>query len=81
VKVNFIGDNTSAQLLAASSDTTSMPSSLDAFSKVATATGTEVSLKPGKAVKTQYLLVWLTNLPHTSDGKYRGRISEIGVTS
>jgi hypothetical protein len=40
-----------------------------------------VTLKPDKAVKARYVLVWLTNLPLTSDGTYRGKVSEITVTS
>lgn len=81
VKVDFIGDTTSVELRAASSDTSSMPDSLSAFSKVASGTGSEVTLKPDKAVKARYVLVWLTSLPLTSDGTYRGKVSEITVTS
>ncbi|MFE2426316.1 protein kinase family protein [Streptomyces sp. NPDC059373] len=80
VKVNFIGDTTSVELRAASSSS-SMPTSLSDYSKVASGTGTTVTLKPDKTLKARYVLVWLTNLPQTNDGHYRGRISEINVTS
>jgi serine/threonine protein kinase len=80
VKVDFIGDTTSVELRAASGSST-MPTSLSDYSKVASGTGTTVTLKPDKTLKARYVLVWLTNLPQTSDGTYRGRISEINVTS
>jgi len=81
VKVDFIGDTTSVELRAASSDSSSMPDSLSDFSKVASGTGSDVTLKPDKAVKARYVLVWLTSLPLTGDGTYRGKVSEITVTS
>ena len=43
--------------------------------------GEHLNLKPKKPVKTQYVLVWLTKLPLSDDGNYRGRITEIKVLS
>ncbi|MEU6341263.1 protein kinase family protein [Streptomyces sp. NPDC046977] len=80
VKVDFIGDDTTAELMAADAGADSMPTALDDFTKVADASGGKVTFQPGKAVKTRYLLVWLTRLPHTDEGNYRGRISEIKVS-
>lgn len=79
VKVDFIGE-TSVDLMAAPAGTTTMPTSLDGFSKVASGTGSQVTLKPGSKVTSRYLLVWLTNLPSDTGGHYRGKISEINVT-
>ncbi len=42
-----------------------------------------MTLQPGKQLKTQYLLVWLTQLPPAPDepGHWRGRVADIKVTS
>lgn len=80
VEVDFMGDTT-AELRAAPGDTPSMPASLDGFRKVDSGTGSHLKLKAGKPVKTQYVLVWLTKLPLSDDGNYRGRITEIQVKS
>ncbi|MET8078193.1 protein kinase family protein [Streptomyces sp. NPDC005303] len=80
VTVTFKGD-TSVELRAASSDASSRPTTFDAFTKVAAGSGTGVPLKPDKAVKSRYLLVWLTKLPLTEEGTYRGRVADIKVTS
>ncbi|MFI1563648.1 serine/threonine protein kinase [Streptomyces sp. NPDC020490] len=79
VTVTFVG-NTSVELRAASSDAISEPTSFDAFTKVADGSGTTVTLKPGQSLKSRYLLVWLTELPLTSEGTYRGRVADIKVT-
>ncbi|MET9763401.1 protein kinase family protein [Streptomyces sp. NPDC006372] len=81
VTVKFVGD-TSVELRSAGSDAGSEPTSFDAYEKVADGSGTTVNLKPGKALKTRYLLVWLTDLPvQADDGKWRGRVADIKVTS
>ncbi|MEW2396519.1 protein kinase family protein [Streptomyces sp. NPDC046862] len=80
VTVTFVG-NTSVELRAASGTASSQPTSFDAYPKVAAGSGTTVKLKPDKSVKTRYLLVWLTKLPLTDDGTYRGRVADIKVTS
>ncbi|CAL9480096.1 hypothetical protein SUDANB6_03020 [Streptomyces sp. enrichment culture] len=78
VTVSFVG-NTSVELRAASGETE--PSTFDGYTKVADGSGTTVELKPEKKVDSRYLLVWLTELPPTSDGKFRGRVVDIKVTS
>jgi hypothetical protein len=80
VKVDFMGA-TAANFLAAPKDTAVMPSSLDGFSKVSGGTGEHLTLKAKKPIRTQYVLVWLTQLPLSDDGNYRGRITEIQVMS
>ncbi|MER6344822.1 serine/threonine protein kinase [Streptomyces sp. NPDC001595] len=78
VSVSFVG-STSVELRAAEGET--RPQSLDGYTKVADGSGTTVDLKPGKAIKSRYLLVWLTELPLQSDtGQYRGRVVDIKVT-
>ncbi|MBD0708580.1 MULTISPECIES: serine/threonine protein kinase [unclassified Streptomyces] len=79
VTVSFIGD-TSVELRT-TADETSRPISFDAYSKVAEGTGTTVTLKPGQPLKSRYLLVWLTDLPQSDDGRFRGRVVDIKVTS
>jgi serine/threonine protein kinase len=78
--VTFLGD-TSVELRAASADAGSEPTSFDAYSKVASGSGTNVVLMPDKSLKTRYLLVWLTKLPSDSAGQWRGRVADVKVTS
>ncbi|NLU76109.1 hypothetical protein HCC61_26260 [Streptomyces sp. HNM0575] len=80
VKVDFLGATT-AHFLAAPRNTTTMPTTLRGFSKVSGGTGEHLTLKAKKPITTQYVLVWLTELPLSDDGNYRGRISEIQVKS
>ncbi|MEU3234256.1 protein kinase family protein [Streptomyces violaceoruber] len=78
VALTFGGD-TSVELRSAGA-TDSEPQSFEGYQKIAGGNGTTVDLKPDKAVKTRYLLVWLTTLPVT-DGQFRGRVADIKVTS
>ncbi|MFJ4558018.1 protein kinase family protein [Streptomyces massasporeus] len=81
VTVRFVGD-TSVELRSASPDAGSEPTSIDAYTTVAEGSGTTVQLKPGKSLESRYLLVWLTKLPmQQDDGKWRGRVADIKVTS
>ncbi|MFG3022918.1 protein kinase family protein [Streptomyces sp. NPDC048254] len=80
VTVTFMGD-TSVELRAASSAAGTEPTSFDAYTKVAAGSGTSVTLKPNESLKSRYLLVWLTKLPLTDEGTYRGRVADIKVTS
>ncbi|MFJ8147524.1 protein kinase family protein [Streptomyces sp. NPDC096048] len=80
VTVSFVG-STSVELRSAPKDATTGPTSFDEYSKVAEGSGTTVELKPGKALQSRYLLVWLTDLPMQSDGQWRGRLADIKVTS
>jgi serine/threonine protein kinase len=80
VTVDCVGDETTVQLMAAAARTSTMPTALDGFRKVAAGSGTHVALTPGSHVTTRYLLVWLTELPPSPDGHFRGKIAEISVT-
>jgi hypothetical protein len=77
-KMDFIG-TTSVELRVASADATAMPTSLDSFTKVAKGSGVNVTLTPDKPVEARYVLVWLTKLPATNEGNYRGGVAEIRV--
>jgi serine/threonine protein kinase len=81
VTVTFVGE-TSVELRAASGDAGTEPTSLDGYAKVAEGSGTSVTLKPGKSLESRYLLVWLTDLPkQIDDGKFRGRVVDVKVSS
>ncbi|MEU5214812.1 protein kinase family protein [Streptomyces sp. NPDC020807] len=78
VDVSFLG-HTSVELRTAAAGASSAPSSLDGFTAQTSGSGTEVALKPPKPVTTRYVLVWLTDLPASETGNYRGKVSEIKV--
>ncbi|MFG3496076.1 protein kinase family protein [Streptomyces sp. NPDC047928] len=79
VEITFKGD-TSVELRAAAEGADTAPTGDGDFQKVASASGTTVTLKPGEPVKTRYLLVWLTKLPDAHDGYFRGKITNIEIT-
>ena len=79
VTVNAIGD-TPMELRAAPADATEPPSSPDDFTVLTSGSGETVTLSTDEPVETRFLLVWLTDLPQTDDGKYRGRITDITVS-
>lgn len=81
VDVSFLGGETSVELRTAPEDASSEPTTLDGFTKVSDGSGSNVSLKPGKPVQARYVLVWLTELPQTDEGNFRGKVSEIKITS
>ncbi|MFF6790546.1 protein kinase family protein [Streptomyces filamentosus] len=78
VDVSFLG-RTSVELRTAASGASSAPISLDGFTTQAKDTGSQVALKPTKPVTTRYVLVWLTDLPTSETGHYRGKVAEIKV--
>ncbi|MFE6228196.1 protein kinase family protein [Streptomyces sp. NPDC057854] len=78
VDVSFVG-RTSVELRTAPAGTSSAPTSLDSFTTQASDTGSTLTLKPGKPVTTRYVLVWLTDLPASETGNYRGKLAEIKV--
>ncbi|MFI8850628.1 hypothetical protein ACIGW3_10655 [Streptomyces sp. NPDC053499] len=80
LKVDFMG-KTSASFLAAPKSVTEKPTSLGSFSKVTNGSGEHLTLKAKKPIKTRYVLLWLTKLPLTSEGNYRGRVTEVQVLS
>ena len=80
VQIDFLGATT-AELHVAPRSATGMPTSLGGFEKVTGSTGDSLKLKAKKPVQTQYVLVWLTKLPLSDDGNYRGRVTEVQVVS
>ncbi|MFJ4842944.1 serine/threonine protein kinase [Streptomyces sp. NPDC088746] len=78
VQVSFLGGSTSVELRTTKSSP--FPQLPDGFTKVAEGSGTKVSLKPDKPVQARYVLVWLTKLP-MDDGNYRGKVSDVKITS
>ncbi|WP_329118448.1 serine/threonine protein kinase [Streptomyces sp. NBC_01353] len=79
VDVTFLGDTT-AELRTAPENASTRPTGPDDYTKITSGSGENVTLAPGKPVKTRYVLVWLTKLP-SSDGNFRSKISEIKITS
>ncbi|MBL1107942.1 protein kinase family protein [Streptomyces sp. 5-8] len=80
VTVTFVGE-TSVELRAAGADAVSEPTAFEAFGKAASGSGTTVELKPGKSLKSRYLLIWLTKLPYDGGDQWRGRVADVKVTS
>ncbi|WP_240136971.1 protein kinase family protein [Streptomyces sp. MUM 178J] len=80
VDLTFLGGDTSVELRTAPADASAAPTGYKDFTKVAEGSGTSLSLKPDEAVQTRYVLVWLTELP-SSGGGFRGKLSEIKITS
>ncbi|NYI05419.1 protein kinase family protein [Allostreptomyces psammosilenae] len=82
VTVDFSAGDTRAELRAAPTGTTRMPTgSPDDYEVVASGSGAgEVIFSPDSPVETRYLLVWITELPPETGSTWRARISEIEVT-
>ncbi|MER5767017.1 protein kinase family protein [Streptomyces sp. NPDC001985] len=80
VEVSFLG-STAVELRAAPKDAAVAPMSYEGFTKVAEASGTNVALKPGKPLQSRYVLVWLTDLPPSTPGRFEGKVAEIKITS
>ncbi|WP_309061959.1 serine/threonine protein kinase [Streptomyces sp.] len=81
----YSGSHTTVELYAADS---LQPSSLDAMQKIGTVTtsGNTATVKVTKPVKTQYVLVWLTALPHApgdtySDPGYKQAVTDVTFKS
>ncbi|GGZ16517.1 serine/threonine protein kinase [Streptomyces inusitatus] len=81
VDVSFLGGDTTVQLRAAPESAVSQPTLSTGFDTVAEGTGTNVALKPGKPVRSRYVLVWLTDLPPSGPGQFRGKVAEIKIVS
>ncbi|MEU9855133.1 protein kinase family protein [Streptomyces sp. NPDC047974] len=78
VDVSFLGQ-TSVELRTAAPGASSAPTSLDGFATQAKDSGSQVTLKPSKPVTTRYVLVWLTDLPASETGHFRGKVTEVKV--
>ncbi|MEG3631974.1 protein kinase family protein [Streptomyces poriticola] len=69
IGLHYSGSHTTVELYAADS---LQPSSLDAMQQIGTVTtsGNTATVKVTKPVKSQYVLVWLTALPHAAGDSY-----------
>jgi hypothetical protein len=81
VRLTMIGSGTDLELRAAP-DATAAPTSPEQMRVVAeeAGAGTDVTLAPGRPVTTQFLLIWLTELPAVDCG-FRGQVAEVVVRS
>ncbi|MEV5849566.1 protein kinase family protein [Streptomyces sp. NPDC048179] len=86
IGLRYAGDHTTVELYAADSLT---PSSLDSMTKIGSVTtsGNTASVKVGKKVKSQYVLVWITAVPKSgedpaaySGAGYKQAITEVKFT-
>ncbi len=77
VRVGLTAKGAALQLRTSSSD----PASLDQTREVAevTSAGTLATLRPPTAVRTRWLLVWVTGLPRDPDEGYRVGITDLAV--
>ncbi|MFG2573561.1 protein kinase family protein [Streptomyces sp. NPDC048481] len=75
------GNHTTVHLYAADSLNPS-PSALKSMQKIGTltTTGTSATVKASKAVKTRYVLVWLTALPYAAGDQYSDDGYKQGIT-
>jgi hypothetical protein len=83
VLVALKGEGTSLQILIPKSDPTQSPPTVSGWKPIATEEnqpeGTS-TLTPSQPAQTQYVLVWLTELPkEKTGGKFRGEISEVTI--
>ncbi|MFD1657648.1 protein kinase family protein [Streptomyces caeni] len=85
IGLRYPGDHTTITLYATDSMGSSTP--LDSMRKLGTltTTGTSPTVKATKPVKTRYVLVWLTALPHAegdqySDAGYKQAITDVKFT-
>jgi hypothetical protein len=81
VRLTLMGSPTALQILAAP-DAQAAPSSTDGLDTVArdADAGNRAQLTLKKPVTTQWLVVWLTELP-SAPGGFQGRVAEISVSS
>ncbi|MEI8406860.1 MULTISPECIES: protein kinase family protein [unclassified Kribbella] len=83
VTVTLKGDGTSLQILIPKGDTTKSPGTVSGWTAVATEENQPegaATLTPSQPARTQYVLVWLTELPKEKDSsKYRGEIAEVAI--
>ncbi|MFG2453722.1 protein kinase family protein [Streptomyces sp. NPDC048512] len=86
IGLRYAGDHTTVHLYAADSLTPS--TSVDGMKEIGTATtaGTTMKVKASKSVKTQYVLLWITDVPNApSDGYssagYKQAVTDVKFTS
>ncbi|MET9381929.1 protein kinase family protein [Streptomyces sp. NPDC002928] len=72
IGLNYGGDHTTVALYAADSLSSSAPLSSMTQIAEATTSGKELKISAKKAVKTRYVLVWLTAAPYSGEDEYSG---------
>ncbi|MEV6737339.1 protein kinase family protein [Streptomyces sp. NPDC051104] len=72
IGLRYPGDHTTITLYATDSLSSSTPVSSMTKMGTMTTTGTSATVKVTKAVKTRYVLLWLTALPHADGDSYSG---------
>ena len=77
VQLNLVGAGTDVTV-GASDDPTVAPEKFEVLAQ-ATAAGSELRLRLPKPIRTQYVLVWFTQLPASDSGGYQGGVSEIKI--
>ena len=82
VNVTVQGDGTSLELRAAPESATSAPTdSADSYQLLDSVSGAgqQVRLSLEEAVRTRFLLLWLTELPSEGGDSFRGRVADVKV--
>jgi hypothetical protein len=81
VRLQLVGLGTSLQIRAAGADTSSPPMTTDGYRVVAAKSNLDgaETIQLETAVRTRYLLVWLTELPADGNGRFLGGIAEVEV--
>ncbi|MER5749428.1 protein kinase family protein [Streptomyces sp. NPDC002088] len=72
IGLNYGGDHTTVALYAADSLSSSAPLSSMTQIAEATTSGKELKISAKKAVKTRYVLIWLTAAPYSGEDEYSG---------
>jgi hypothetical protein len=82
VRVTLLGRPTSLDVLAAPPAAGTAPTTTDGLVTLGSVdgAGATADVKPDKAVRTRWVVVWLTSLPPASGG-FQGRVAEISVRS
>ncbi|GAA1745807.1 protein kinase family protein [Aeromicrobium alkaliterrae] len=81
VRLNLVGAPTSLQILTSAPGADAPPRSLDGLTSVASVQdgGTDVTVSLPAGTSTRYVVVWLTSLPQSAAGEFRGEIAEVRV--
>jgi hypothetical protein len=81
VRLQLVGESTSLQIRAADPEISSPPMASDGYRVVAERSGLDraETIQLEDAIRTRYVLVWLTELPPDGKGRYQGGIAEVEV--
>lgn len=81
VNLSLIGEDTSLEIRIPASDPATPGAKPDDWTKVGGVekAGETASVKLDPGTKARFVLVWLTSLPESKDGEYRGEIAEVTI--